>query len=579
MGSWSSGYQSMNEGIFPLAMFEPAEINPNWFWAHYDRSGGERRWVLDATFGGNYVGGCSKSGIALSYNDLYSALIGSDRELFAVRFGSGDTDPALVVYAHRGNESSWWPAGGCTVFHVTMSIYKRTYQDATTYSESILGYADADIFKAYTGTLTDTKIFLEFFKDDDTWFVGLSNVATNGSDLFSSYMLWNPTEAAFEQQFPNVEPTPTNPISPEFGKAAKKKGGYNPDHHRKGTFDDSSDKIEVTPKPGASPFSTGFIHGYVVTRSQLTGLSMALFPPIATSPTDAVQALQNLDNRLLNNKRPDYILDFLIVPVVPNTGTTEDITCGGGKLLYSDEHGVERYVTGDPIDITSCYVDKDCGSITVPEYWANFLDFSGTRFRLFLPYIGYVDIEPEYINGGELHVWYRFNVFDGSFMCFVESTSGHSELNESLIGQYAGVAAMHIPIQAQDYSNKISGLISAMGVVAAGATGGISAAVGFGAASSLGNTMIQKPGSTHANGYNASSSFLSHRKPYLIIERQSSQFSEKYPEEKGLPLYIKSKIGDCHGLTVCDNPHLDTIPATMEEKAMILKYLTEGIIV
>ena len=163
-------------------------------------------------------------------------------------------------------------------------------------------------------------------------------------------------------------------------------------------------------------------------------------------------------------------------------------------------------------------------------------------------------------------------------MAYVISTSGHSELDESLVAQYAGVAAVHIPVQAQDYSNKISGLISSMGsVAAAGLSGG--ATMGVGAASSLANTMISKPGSTQSNGYNASSSFLSHRKPYLIIERQSSQFSEKYPEERGLPLFIKAKIGNCHGLTVCDNPHLDTIPATMEEKEMIHKYLTDGIIV
>lgn len=579
MGSWSSGYQSMNEGIFPLALFEPTEIDPDWFWVHYDRSDGERRWVLDATFGGNYVGGCPKSGIALSYSDLYGALIGSDRELFAVRFGDGDTDPALVVYAHRGNESSWWPAGGATVFSLTLTIKKRTYQDATTYSETLLGYADSSIFKAYTGNLTDTKLFLEFFKDDDTWFVGVSNVATNGSDLYSSYMLWNPTKAAFEQQFPNVEPEPTTPTSPEFGKAGKKKGGYNPDHHRKGTFDDTSDKIEVSSKPGTSPFSTGFIHGYTVNRTQLAGFSQALFPTPPTSFSDIPGAIVGLITTLMNNKKPDYILDFLIVPVVPNTGTEERISLGGSYLQYSDDQGLVHFVHGDPIDINSCYVDHDCGSITIPEYWANFLDFSGTRFKLFLPYVGYVDVQPEYVNGGRLHVWYRFNVFDGSFMCYVESISGHSELNESLISQYAGVAAVHIPVQARDYSNKISGLISAMGVVAAGATGGVSAASGMGAAASLSNTMVQKPGTTHANGYNASSSFLSHRKPYLIIERQSSQFSEKYPEEKGLPLFIKAKIGDCHGLTVCDNPHLDTIPATVEEKERIFKYLTEGIIV
>lgn len=363
--------------------------------------------------------------------------------------------------------------------------------------------------------------------------------------------------------------------SPEFGKPGKKKGGYNPDHSRKGTFDDSSDKIEVSSKPTNSPFTLNFIHGYKVTRTQLYHFAEALFPEPGLYELDVPKMIYNMYTSFLNAKRADYILDLLIMPINVPAGNEEPISLGGRYLAYFDD-GAAVSVKANPI--SEYYVDVNCGALTIPEYWANFLDFSGTRVKLFLPYIGYVDIQPEYINGGELKVKYRFNVFDGSFMAYVISTSGHSELDESLVAQYAGVAAVHIPVQAQDYSNKISGLISSMGsVAAAGLSGG--ATMGVGAASSLANTMISKPGSTQSNGYNASSSFLSHRKPYLIIERQSSQFSEKYPEERGLPLFIKAKIGNCHGLTVCDNPHLDTIPATMEEKEMIHKYLTDGIIV
>lgn len=369
---------------------------------------------------------------------------------------------------------------------------------------------------------------------------------------------------------------PSEKKSPEYGKKAKTKGGYNRKSSRKGTFDDSSDKIEVSTKPYMGPFRTGFINGYVVNATQLAHFAEAIFPEPGAFTNDIPKMIYDLMTTLINNKRVDYILDLLIVPVTPDSLSERTINCGGQPLWYNDNEQQYHTVKGNPIE--DCFVDFNCGSITVPEYWANFLDFSGTRVKLFLPYVGYVDIQPEYVNGGTLKVWYRFNVFDGSFMCFVESTSGHSELTESLIAQYAGVAAVHMPIQAQDYSNKISGLISSMGALAAaGLSGGASA--GAGAASSLANTMISKPGSTSSNGYNASSSFLSHRKPYLIIERQSSQFSEKYPEERGLPLFMEMKIGDCHGLTVCDNPHLDTITATAEEKERIFKYLTDGIIV
>ena len=138
---------------------------------------------------------------------------------------------------------------------------------------------------------------------------------------------------------------------------------------------------------------------------------------------------------------------------------------------------------------------------------------------------------------------------------------------------------MHIPLQSSDYSNKVAGLISAIGTVAAGTASGGVAAAGAGAAASAVNTLIQKPGSTHANGYNASSSFLSNRTPYLIIERQWGQFSEKYPDEVGLPSNVMCRIGDLTGLVKSQNAHLDTIPCTSEMKERISSLLADGIIV
>lgn len=367
-------------------------------------------------------------------------------------------------------------------------------------------------------------------------------------------------------------------MSPEFGKPGKRKGGYNPDHRRKGSFDDSSDTISLTPFPIYDPCDAQFVKLWVMDATDLAHISDALFPTYDLSQLDILGTWKEIAEMLLNNKRIDYILDLLIVPVEPPHATNKQhITCGGWVLSYFGNESTPQIHYVDGKLVQSSFTEVDCGSVEIPEYWANFLDFSGTKIKLFLPYIGYVDIEPEYVIGGEISVKYRFNAFDGSFMAYVTSTSGHSELSESLIGQFAGVAAVHIPLQSQDYTQKISGLISSMGSVAAGVASGNPASA-IGAASNLSNTIMSKPGSAHANGYNASSSFLSHKKPYLIIERQSSQFSEKYPEEVGLPLYMSDRLGNFTGLTKCKSAHLDTIPCTIEGKERISQLLADGII-
>ena len=369
---------------------------------------------------------------------------------------------------------------------------------------------------------------------------------------------------------------PQENTSPEFGPAAEPGGGYNEDGSIKGSFDDSSDKITPSSKPTLSPLVSKFFHAYVVTEASMTYIADAMFPQPIWTQTDLITMMGEVGQVLFFNKQMDYVLDLLILPIdVPHT-TWEAIKVGG-KQLKTVISGTEITINGQPA--INCYVDVSCGSLQIPEYWANFLDFAGTRFKLFLPYVGFVDIEPEYINGGRLAVDYRFNIIDGSFMCYVTSTSGQSELEESMIGQYAGVAAVHVPLQSQDYSNKVAGMISAIGTVAAGAaSGGIGAATAVGAGASAANTMIQKPGSTHANGYNASSSFLSHRKPYVIIQRQRSQFSEMYPSEVGLPLNVMMTLGNCVGLTKAESAHLNTIPCSVEGQNKISSLLAEGII-
>ena len=369
---------------------------------------------------------------------------------------------------------------------------------------------------------------------------------------------------------------PEDPVSsPEYGQAATGKGGYNEDA-KHGSFDDTSDTITLSSKPTLSVGDSGFVHAYVVTKQILQQIGTALFPTIDSSDpslTGIPEAINYLTMVMFFNKRTDYILDVLILPITVPSGSPTHVRVGGSDLVVT-ESGQQVYCQAPPVN--EYYVDVDCGDLSIPEYWANFLDFTGSRFKLFLPAVGYVDLQGEFINGGTINVKYRFNIVDGSFMCYVTSTSGHSKLKNSLVAQYSGVWAMHIPITGQDYTNKISGLISSVGSVAMGGMMGGGGAL-MGAVSSLANTAMQKPQTTHANGYNASSSFLTHRKPYLIIERQSSQFSEQYPSESGLPCYVSRKLSTVHGFTVIENPVLNIACSDVEYNELV-QLLKSGII-
>lgn len=465
-------------------------------------------------------------------------------------------------------------SGSCYIY-----VYYRVWSDESTYT---------DLNITSTSSLTIAPVELQ--RDDDIWlFFTLSNYQGESMIIVGfcgSYDLGfgreYPMEAYTMSYFDFIGnillgTIPDKESSPEYGDASDIDGGYNEDSEH-GTFDDSSDVIGIPPMPTLSPISAGYFHAYYLAdpETRLAWIGDALFPEDPLTQPDILSALGEVAQMLYFNKQIDYVVDCHVIPCIPTYGANVPIKVGGRELKTSQ--GGTEYTIQAP-KITNGYVDYDCGKIKIKEYWKNFLDFSvggGTRAKLFLPFVGYVDILPEFFNGGELGVIYRFNVVDGSFMAFVTSTSSKSKLENSMIAQYSGNACMHIPLQSADYSRILSGIVSAVTTVA-GASSGNMAVAGAGLAGAYTNLAGARPQMNSSNGYTASASYMSKRTPYLIIERAKSQFSKNYPNEIGLPLNVTRSLATIHGFTIIENPVLN-IDCSDEEYNEIVNLLKTGVI-
>lgn len=341
-----------------------------------------------------------------------------------------------------------------------------------------------------------------------------------------------------------------------------------------GSFDSSSDKISIPSLPQIGVSNSGFINVYRPNQNALQRLGEDIFPDFEKPTfkadgdiTDIVynleqigKSLGNMVDSFINSKLIDYVIDCHVVPCNPTVTDSEAI-----KIGFKTFPQVAPKVTQD-------YVRVDCGTINIKEYYENFIDYVGTSAKLYLPFIGYVPIENEYFQNGTLGVEYIFNVIDGSFMCFVKSTSSKSQLNDSVIAEYGGNCCVHIPITGLNYSTMVSGVLS-----------GTSASLGnaldgnvFGSIESSLNTLSAKPQMQSSNSYNSTSSFLGIRIPYLVISRQVSSFSEKYREEKGLPLNVSKKLNDVKGFTICENLIVG-FECLNEEKEEIKELFAEGV--
>lgn len=343
-----------------------------------------------------------------------------------------------------------------------------------------------------------------------------------------------------------------------------------------GSFDDSSDAFGLPTLPSLGVSEVGFVNVYNPTKNELMGFADELFPDYE-KPTPSqkegldgvVENLANVTNVIefltdsyINKGLIDFVIDCHIVPVTPTTKSSTGLKVGFKTFKYN------------PLKVVRDYVEFDCGSLSIPEYYQNFLDYMGTRAKLYCPFIGFVDVKPEWFQSGVLQLVYHFNVIDGSCIAFLIGTSSKSNLKNTVVATFGGNCCVHMPITGLNYSSMITGIVSGgASIIGSGANKDLG-----GMAKGVTEMLSAKPSLEQSNGYNAGMSYMCYRRPYLLIERPVASFSKNYPHEQGLPLNATQKLSNIRGFTTCENANLDSINCTEEEREMLKEALKTGCI-
>lgn len=343
-----------------------------------------------------------------------------------------------------------------------------------------------------------------------------------------------------------------------------------------GDYNDySSEDVTNPDKPSTSISGTGFINVYSIGRNGLESFGSELFPDITlstpTTPAETLTSIAENINILANNFIPlfksyinqtliNYVLDCHVVPYPPANPTSQ--------IEHVKVAWKEFSATADKQQ--SDYSEVDCGSLALPEKYKSFMDYL-TRIKLYLPFIGFVDISPTYCMGGALHVKYLCNIIDGSCMATVRATNGHGLKSATVVGQYSGNCIIHTPITGVAYGSVMSGLASA---VTQGVSGSFTGAIG-----SAVNAMTQLPSMPSSNGYSASSGFLGCRTPFLLIETAVAQYPKKYLKLRGKPSNLYSRCDKLKGFTEATTSRcLNPSGLTSEELDAVVDALGEGCI-
>ena len=246
------------------------------------------------------------------------------------------------------------------------------------------------------------------------------------------------------------------------------------------------------------------------------------------------------------------------------------------------------------------YTSINCGSMVIPEYWGNYLDYSPySKAFIYLPFIGIVEVDVDDIVGHAINILYHIDSYNGS--CIAQITVAKDNYVNTLY-QFSGNCAVDLPLAGGSQSAIRAGLISAAaygigstvngiingaayGSLGGGLGAGLGALVGgvtgavSGAANGAANVVSQKSTVQHSGSFGASYGAMGIKKPYIIIRRPIQKQVNGYQHDYGFPAHKRVIIGSCTGFLRVREVNVQSTLATDEEKVMIENLLKTGVYV
>ena len=262
------------------------------------------------------------------------------------------------------------------------------------------------------------------------------------------------------------------------------------------------------------------------------------------------------------NSPIDAVIGFHMIYCTPITGASKTIKAG---YLDSPVSAAE---------VTNQYKDIDCGTIVIPEYYRNAMDYDNTRISLFLPFIGIVPLDTAQVMGSSLSILYRIDVLTGTCLAQV---SVIKENSNAVMYTYQGNCSVQIPLTATTYTGMVGALLSGISAGASIMTGNILGAVSAGLEGAMragtGLTGVRQSGTLGANA-----GALGIRIPYVIITHPVSVMPDNFNALEGLPSAELVPLSSVSGFTRVTYVHLENIPATAHEIEEITGLLQTGVI-
>lgn len=329
-----------------------------------------------------------------------------------------------------------------------------------------------------------------------------------------------------------------------------------------GDFDDSSDTISLPSLPTLNLSASHLLTAYVPELQDIDDLADFMW-----SNFDHTDVSKDL-SKIFADPR-DGIIALFMLPFEPDKSAVKTAVAIGAFPIA----GLDMYM------LTSQFKHVSCGSVSITEYYGNYLDYNPyTRITLFLPFVGEVQLDPDEVMGQSVSVDYYVDCMTGAFVAFVSTA-------DKILAQYQGNCSTQIPTTAADYTAVNSALLSAataaVGLGVTVATGGAAAtlaAAGTAASSAVG-VMQSKVNHSHSGALGGAAGFMGSQTPYLLIHRARQSVPPDANAFKGYPCNGTFKLSDLRecGFTKVHDIILDNFGYSDAEMSELRQILADGV--
>lgn len=331
-----------------------------------------------------------------------------------------------------------------------------------------------------------------------------------------------------------------------------------------GTHDQTDDPIGVPSLPTLGAMNAGFITMYSLNLNEMNTLAGDMF-------VDSMwEAIKNYFGNPM-----DFFVGCMQVPFQPPTGSKYKPKYG--QLIFG--HSYKK--------IDNQFVEIDCGSLHIDEYWGSCFDFEPfTKIQIWLPFIGYRDLPVDEVMGSTISIKYHCDCLTGDCIAFISRTpvGQVGPQQPTVFCQFNGNCGIRIPYGSVSYDAAVS---SAISLVGAAASLGISKGAGN---STVGDTKglvgatlnavsSMKPEVSKGGSAGSTSGYMSILIPYIIKRIPRQSLPSDYIKFHGYPSNITATLGSLgQGYAEVDDIQLNNIPAMEDERAEIIEMLKGGVL-